>query len=150
MQLGAISPYDTVITPQLKLKSPVLAGDTWAYSPYQYNGTIKEFVQSSSIDSMSCVDTLIYVEVPAGIFPCVEYEYSYPYTAKTRSADINSDLELNGLWIPELTNTRAEATGVITVKLHYSRGVGYVQGITYFNGQIVTRKVLTNYTVEEK
>ncbi len=149
-EIGTIAPNDTLVAQELKLKSPAVEGDTWAYSQYLYNVDIKGFVKAKGVDSMSCTSPLVYVEVPAGIFPCTEYEYSFPYTPQTtRSAGQSTPLP-EGIILPPMSVTRADAEHIITVKLYYSTGVGYVQNMTYLDGQLVTRKVLTDYIVEEK
>lgn len=129
IRVGAESPTHSQEQPQLKLKYPVSAGETWEFSPLEYDTTAKRFFLDSRVTEMTCRDSSVYVTVPAGIFECVAYEYSYgyvPFGSSTPSGD------------------------TVTVILYYSVGVGYVQNETFLNTTLVTKKVLVDFHIEER
>jgi hypothetical protein len=146
VRVGGESPNDSFISPQLKLKYPVAVGDSWSFSPLKYSIADTLFYNDSRVSEIRCNSTSIYVTVPAGTFECVEYEYSYDYTPDESPASFDGII----LSSTSMRTSRATTSAKITVKLFYAVGVGYVQNLTYLDNTLVIKKVLTNYTVEEK
>ncbi len=148
IRVGGNSPSDTMSALGMKLKYPVNEGDSWSFSPMEYNIDNSNFFLDTDVTEMRCNDTCIYVTVPAGTFKCIEYEYSLPYTSTgSRSAESVILPDGNSVTIPR-SSRGAEYT--ITVKLYYALGVGYVQNLTYVGDTLVIRKALIDYTVVEK
>lgn len=150
IRVGALSPKSSYMVPQTKLQYPSITGSSWAFSPLRYKIGAGKFFADTDISEMRCTAEEVYVTVPAGLFKCVEYEYSFPYTPSFRSSTIEQiNLPEGTLFLKE-GNSRSDIGDIVTVKLYYAAGVGYVQNKTFYKGQLVTRKVLTDYTVVEQ
>ncbi len=74
--LGGMSPSDTLILPQLLYRYPLLKGDSWGYQNLKYNATDSLFYLDEQA-TLTCTDTAVYVDVPAGIFECIEMSATY-------------------------------------------------------------------------
>lgn len=138
---GGVSPTDTFFTSQL-YKYPVQKGDSWPFSPLKYNATDGKFFEGDPT-TMICLNNPVYITVPAGTFRCIEYSYSYKVESHSRSFE-NTSLPI---FFPLGIMKNRSGDNVITEKLYYSEGVGYVQKLTIINSETVWIKELNSYTV---
>ena len=130
---GGISPTDTLVNPQQLYYYPVKLGASWDYKPLKYNVSDKVFFQGSS-SKIVCTDTSTYVTVPAGVFRSVELTLNYKVKNNPETAGSNA-VEGDSI--------------LVTEKLYYSAGVGYVKNITLLGEKVVWLKELTSYNVIE-
>jgi len=141
--MGGVSPTDTLIDPQTLYHYPITKGEMWSSYSLNYNATDKVFYKGETA-SITCTDTLMYVEVPAGIFECVEMTMSY---SAARSRSVFDDWSAFGTMIPQ--GSKSRASDAVVEKLYYSKAVGYVKNITTVNGSVVWIKELTDYSITE-
>lgn len=140
-QYGARTEDTTILNPQIQHIYPHVLDSSWAFVQIQYNITDKQLYEAEPI-TFTCTDTVVYVTVPAGTFRCVEYTYSY-FVETRGSLEKNQAFTLfSG---PHYSGKRA----VITEKLYFADGVGYVKNVAYNGDVLVDSKVLTSYHVEE-
>lgn len=150
VRVGGVSPSDSYLVPQTKLKYPSIAGTSWAFSPLRYKEEAGRFFVDDAVSEMRCTKESVYVTVPAGLFKCIEYEYSFLYIPSKRSLGIERLILPEGEVVFKRSGCRSIADNMVTVKLYYAAGVGYVQEKVYYNGQVVSKKDLTQYTVVEQ
>lgn len=132
--LGGKSPVHEIVSSQLLYRYPLTKGETWGYRTLNYNATDSLFYLGDSAN-MTCTETSVFVEVPAGVFECIEMTHLYT--------------EPSGI-TPNSTGSGAGGVGTVVEKLYYSPGVGYVKNITTVDNRVVWIKELTDYFVEEE
>lgn len=140
-QYGIATPHDTVIKPQLQQQYPCTLNSSWPFTLIKYNITDSLLFEDTTV-LMTCTDTSVYVTVPAGTFHCIEYTFLYDLVDERFN---NSDFTLS-----VMGRKKRSRGGVITEKLYYADGVGYVQNVTYNGNRKIWKKVLTDYYVEER
>jgi len=139
-QYGVYNNDHTVLKTQLWHMYPCEINSSWQFAEIKYNITDTLFYENVDVP-MVCTDTLVYIKVPAGTFPC--YEYTYTHNSLVEKV-VNPGIDVNML------GTRSRATGgVFTKKIYFSEGVGYVQLLTLSGDQVLWKKVLTEYYVED-
>lgn len=154
--IGGISSTDTLIYPSLKLQLQAVKNDAWEYSPLRYNADSDEFFKDTTVEETKCTNEKLYVTVPAGIFQCTEYTYSFYYDSTNTSGlrmfnSRNYQISEEGITISNSKiRTKTNTAPYITVKLYYAKGVGYIQNLTYRDGMLIQQKQLTSYTVNEQ
>lgn len=129
------SATDTMIVSQLLYFYPAAVGKSWYYKSLKYNITDGKFFLGDSA-TLSCTDTIVYIQVAAGIFECVEMSLKY-------TTEIDESISSSGVKLPSGTYS-------ITEMLYYSPGVGYVKNETIVDGITVWIKELIDYHVEQK
>lgn len=129
---GGYAPTDTVLEASLLYPYPVTVGQTWQSKIPEYNASDNAFEPLTPV-SAECTRELVYIEVPAGIFPC--YEYLFTYSASRGETVMRAKLP-----------SRA---GVVVEILYFSPGVGYVKGVITQGGYPVWVKELMDYHVVE-
>jgi len=145
IQIGGFNSKDTLIGSQMELRFPAAINTSWDYNTVEYSIDAQKFFFDTTVTTMSCIAVDEYVTVPAGTFKCVVYSFSYPYVLQNNSRGVEL---LSGEVVP-VRGVRA-GTKIVTEKLYYATGVGYIQNKTFLNDRIVARKVLNSYVVEEK
>lgn len=136
---GGVSPYHRLDTAQLFLPYPVTMTDNWNYSPIKYNASDKQFFLDTEV-AMTCLDTSLYVTVPAGTFDC--YVYSFKYTQRGgRKTD--QSIGFTGI------KNRCNRAHTVEERLFYSVGVGYVKNETRVNNTVTWVKELTDYRIAQ-
>jgi hypothetical protein len=152
--VGGLTPSYTYSDPMVKILSNPEINDTVNYKLLRFNKELDKFYREDSTVSIVCTDTAKYVSVPAGVFKCVELTYSYYYNkpvTDARNYNTNQIVSNDGVVINiGKSYSRDENDYLITVKLYYAYGVGYVQNLTYLNSSLVQKKVLSSYLVNEK
>jgi len=151
MQIGAFTATDTVFEPGLRLKYPVTRGESWDYRPLLYNITDETFVTDTTVKQMRCTNTRTYVRVPAGVFECIEYEYSSTVQSGNDNGVALKKIisTVTGLNQNKVTQIGSSQSYTRTIKLYYSPGIGYVQYLMYADSVLIKKKALTDYTVVE-
>lgn len=129
---GAYAPEDTVLATSLMYPHPVSVGQSWQSTIPEYNASDMAF-EPLTPAAATCTKEIVYVHVPAGIFPC--YEYQFTYSASRGKTLMRAKLP--------------HRAGVVVETLYFSPGVGYVKGIITQNGQKVWVKELNSYHVVE-
>lgn len=133
---GGVSPTDTFFTSQL-YAYPVKSGSSWPFAPLKYSATDGRFFEGAPT-TMSCSNSTVYITVPAGSFRCIEYTYSYYAGSSLRNFE-------NSAFFPERFIRGSDL--LVTEKLYYAEGVGYIQKRTLINSKTVWVKELTAYSL---
>lgn len=153
-QVGAISAVDTLIiereamgpfignekTGQYKFRYPALPTEEWEYFPIQVKETSGFLYQNSLPVKMKVISDNVFVTVPAGVYECMQYEYSYE-RAQSRKDISNEECGLFSQLGGQIRNTES----TIRVVLYYSPGIGCVQSETHAGNRLVVKKVLRSY-----
>lgn len=136
---GGTSPQDSLDSLQLFLSYPATMGSSWQYNPVKFNASDKKFFMDTEV-TITCVDTAKYITVPAGIFKCLIYSFSY--TLRSNRSTVQ-EVGLTGI------KNRSMRTNTIEEKVYYSPGVGYIKNETSTNGTVTWVKELMDYKVEQ-
>lgn len=139
----AYSPTDTIDASILIYPANVKQGDSWVYNELRYDASDDEFFLDSST-LMTCTDTSVYITVPAGTFECVEF--SVTSLVSTQRSSRSASFPLPQRY--DFLNDRAvRSEGVVTEKLYYSGGLGYILNTIDLDGELLWKKALSSYNV---
>lgn len=131
VQWGGFSEFDTLVSKGVKLQYPTSTDEAWAFSPIDFNVNHERFAINSNISVIKTKAEEVYLKVSAGIFKTVHYQYSYTHTTEATTM------------YPQGVTDR------VFVNLYYAPGVGFIANHTYFGTDLILKKELTHYSVEE-
>ncbi len=133
---GGISPTDTMISPVLYVPNKAVPDETWNYSPIEYVKTDNKFRLSEAV-TMKCIAADSIVSLPAGVFNCAVYQYSYT-NSYSRSA-------ISGIRIYSPVRAASGET-TYTERLFFTPGIGLVKAETSTGGVVIYTKELTDWS----
>ncbi len=132
---GGISPADTMISPVFFVPNSAELSETWSYSPIEYVKTDGAFRLSDAV-TISCIATDSTLALPAGVFSCAAYQYSY--------SEISSRSAISGMRV--YSPLRASVETTYTETLFFASNIGLVKAETATSEGVVYRKELTDWS----
>lgn len=136
---SAYSPTDTIDASVHIYPANLTLGDSWVYRELRYDASDEEFFLDSS-SLMICTDTSVFITVPAGTFECVEF--SVKTLVSSRAGSSSFPLPHWDEYHPALR------AGVVTEKLYYAGGLGYILNTIEQDGELLWKKALNRYSVK--